>query len=143
MSVKAWMTRITIASAFLAFLSPLAAEDPAVKATPTDKDANVLFQLTYEGTNYLTDPTVSVSGKKGKRTLNYTEHILSCGTHMSGVLTESTKGGVLSVKGSFAVKENPYKIAKLDIDVSRLKATGKWMGYLVVDGKRVPMELLQ
>jgi hypothetical protein len=132
MSMKAWMTRITIASAFLAFLSPLAAEDPAVKATPTDKDANVLFQLTYEGTNYLTDPT-----------LNYTEHILSCGTHMSGVLTESTKGGVLSVKGSFAVKENPYKIAKLDIDVSRLKATGKWMGYLVVDGKRVPMELLQ
>jgi hypothetical protein len=141
--MKAWGKRASIVLAFLAFLSPLAAEDFAAKATPTDKDAYILFALTYEGANYQARPTVSVSGKMGERTLTYTEHILSCGTHMNGVLTESMRDGVLSVIGSFAVKENPYKIAKLDIDVSRTKPTANWTGYMVVDGKRVPMELVQ
>jgi hypothetical protein len=143
MNMTARGKRASIVLAFFAFLSPLAAEDSATKATPTDKDAYVLFTLTYEGANYQTRPTVSVSGKTGERTLTYTEHRLSCGTHMYGVLTESTQDGVLSVKGSFAVKENPYKITKLDIDVSRAKPTANWTGYLVVDGKRVPMELVQ
>ena len=141
--MKKSMLRALAATAFFAILGPLAAEDAAAGATPKDRDAFVLFQLSYEFADYAKDPTAKASGKQGKRTLAYAEHVLSCGTHMNGELKESTKAGVISVKGSFAVKENPYSIATLDVDVQRPKAGGAWTGFFVVDGKRIAAELTQ
>lgn len=131
------------ALAFLAIMGALAAEDSSGGATPKERDAFVLFRLSYEAGGNASDPSVKATGEEGRRKLAYAEHVLSCGTRMNGSLKESTKAGVLSVRGSFAVKENPFGIAKLDVDVSRPKAGGAWTGYLTVDGKRVPAESAQ
>jgi hypothetical protein len=143
MNMKTWITRALTVAALMAVLGPLIAQDSAAKATVTEKDAFVLFDLSYGDANNIKDSTVTASGKEGKRSLTYVDHVLSCGTHMNGALQESTKGKVLSVKGSFTIKENPYNIATLDVDIQRPKTGGKWTGYLVVDGKRVSAELVQ
>jgi hypothetical protein len=143
MNMKTWIARALTVAALMATLGPISAQDSAAKATVAEKDAFVLFDLSYGDADNIKDSTVTASGKEGKRSLTYTEHVLSCGTHMNGSLQESTKGKVLSVKGSFTIKENPYDIAKLDVDIKRPKAGGKWTGFMVVDGKRVPVELIQ
>jgi len=114
-----------IIAVLAATMGPLPAEDSAADA------------------NNAKDPMVKVLGAAGNRTLSYAEHVLSCGTHMNGALKESTKGRILSVKGSFPIKENPYGNAKLDVNISKPKGGGKRKGYLVVDRKSVPVELVQ
>lgn len=141
-SMKAWIRALTV-TAVMGALGTLAAADPPAKATLAEKDAFVLFELSYNDAADLKDPTIKVSGKDGKRNLTYAEHVLSCGTHMNGTLRETTKGNVLSVKGSFAVKENPYEITQMEIDLAKPKGQSKWTGFLVVDGTRVPVELVQ
>lgn len=140
--MKAWIRALTIAAVVTA-LGQVAAEDPAAKATLAEKDAFVLFDLSYTDASYSKDATIKISGKAGNRSLTYDEHVLSCGTHMNGALRESTKGSILSVKGSFTIKENPYSITTLEVDLSKKKSESKWTGFLVVDGKRVPVELVQ
>lgn len=123
------------------------AEDSTV--TDTDKDGMILYSETSADAKFMVsmgqtdseDIKITKSGNITK--FQFKEHVLGCGTHMTGFITEEKKGSVLVITGDFDVTHNPYKIKKLLVNISNDLKAKTMTGALTIDGKEVDVNLLR
>jgi hypothetical protein len=120
----------------LAAIGTLFAAD--AKATEKEQDGWTIFNMSYMDASIPAKRKfIEIVKDEDGRTLNYMDLRLSCGTHMNGSLKESVADGVMKLKGAFAVSSNPYGIANLEVDLSRVSENKPWDGRIVVDGVTV------
>lgn len=110
------------------------------KLSNVEKDAYIIYNLSYTEAGYQggkSSKTIKVTEKSNKTTYTFVEHVLSCGTHMNGKIVETIKGKTKTIKGSFDVTKNPYKINGLKVNIKVNTKTNKKSGYLTVDGENL------
>jgi hypothetical protein len=117
-------------------------------ATETDRDAQLIFELTLGDAKALlaegraSNDTITIAGKPGALEYRFREHVLSCGTRMTGKVRQTTRDGKTYTDGSFEVSSNPYKIEKLLVKLVSDDATSKVSGVLTVNSKKVDVALV-
>lgn len=107
-------------------------------------DAYILFDYSYQdGKNFEegTDETLEKTVENGVTTYRYMEHVLSCGTHMNGEISEETQGDITTVKASFDVTNNKYEINSLMVDYTYDAATKTYDGILSMNGRKIDINV--
>lgn len=113
-----------------------ATEEPGVFGP--EEDAFILYNFCHQDGKILkgeSSDTIAVAKEDTKTTYTFTEHVLSCGTHMNGVITEETKGNEIIVTANFDVTENPYEIIGLVVEYTKNTDTDEYVGTLTENGK--------
>lgn len=122
-------------------LSVVFAEDKKEEVSTTDKDGYILYNFCSTDAKIMmltgdtSSDSITITKQGATTTFTYQEHILSCGTHMNGTITETKKDGKILIKGDFNVTHNPYKITKLLINLVNEPAAKSTTGTLTIDGR--------
>lgn len=142
---KLWvwaMAMIVLSSTMWVF-----AETPEI--TSTDKDGYILYNFCSSDAKLLmlskknASESIQIAKEGSTVTMTFTEHVLSCGTHMNGTIKETKKDGKYYIQGDFNVTNNPYKIKKLLINIVNDLSAKTMTGTLTIDGKECDVNLLK
>jgi hypothetical protein len=93
-----------------------------IQLTEAEKDGYWLFIFPYQDAKALvkkSSETINIKNEGKSYKYVFTNHILSCGTNMNGFIIETLENGKLIVKGLFTVSNNPYKIERLEVNLSK------------------------
>jgi hypothetical protein len=110
------------------------------KLSDVENDSYILYTLSYNEAlqlNGASSSTIKVNKSDAQNTYTYTEHVLSCGTHMNGEIKEDLKDNIKTITGSFNVTKNSYGITDLKVNDTVDMSSNKKTGYLEVNGKQV------
>ena len=117
--------------------SPVATENTEA-LTEIQEDAHILYSYSYRDALALagvSSKDINISKEGSKTTYTFTQHVLSCGTHINGEITEVIEGNTKTLVGSFDVTENSYKINDLEINITFNTDTDEKTGYIKINGR--------
>ncbi len=116
-------------------------ENPETEeVTDVEEDARILYDYSYKDALALagvSSETIKVKQQDNTTTYTFTEHVLSCGTHMNGEIVEVVEGDFKTLTGSFVVTNNTYEINDLQLNIIFNNNTDEKTGYIKVNGKEV------
>ncbi len=121
-------------------------ETIVTEATAADRDGYTLFSYSlrdaekYNASN--PDPTISVATDSNTSLFTYVEHVLSCGTHMSGSIKKTVEGSLIRYSGRFNVTKNDYGISSLVIDFVKDTSKKKRTGFIIVNERKIDINLI-
>jgi hypothetical protein len=110
--------------------------------TDKDRDGTVLFNLSMADAKRETLPdSIKVYSTGEKRFYVFFEHKLSCGTLMTGVVSESQEGDKIRQSAAFTILKNPYKITAMEYDAtfSPKNAVMSLSGIMEVDDVKIKL----
>lgn len=114
--------------------------DTSRTLTNIENDSYIIYNLSYlEATQLqgVSSTSIEIKKKDNQTVYTYKDHILSCGTYMNGEIVETIKGNIKTLTGSFNVTHNPYKITKLDLNITINMDTNEKTGYISPDGDKL------
>lgn len=108
--------------------------------TNVENDSYIIYNLSYlEATQLqgVSSTSIEIKKKDNQTVYTFKDHVLSCGTYMNGEIVETIKGNIKTLTGSFNVTHNPYKITKLDLNITINMDTNEKTGYISPDGDKL------
>jgi hypothetical protein len=110
--------------------------------TEAQKDGYIIFNYSMNDALHFNKDTISKKVQGDATIYDFKDNVLSCGTHMTGVIKVTESKEKTSYNGTFAVEKNPFKINSLIIDFSETKNMPvKRAGKINIDGKDYDINL--
>jgi hypothetical protein len=111
----------------------------------TDKDGYILYSYCLRdgetAASGKSDPTITAVKESDGVKFVFKDHVLSCGTHMTGWIKKSAAGAVTRYRCDFNVTNNGYKITILTCDYSVDSKANTRKGSLIVNDRQIDINL--
>jgi len=107
------------------------------KLSYIENDSYIIYDMSYNAAIEGKSKAITSKTTGTITTYTFVDLILSCGTYMTGEVVEDVKDNIKSTTGSFTVKNNPYDITDLKVNITSDTATKLRTGSITVNGKEL------